>query len=329
MKTFAATGDTWGISGPDFLWIYLTALAAATVLWLISWAAASRMGSRRGRFDMPALHPTEAALLFSGDKLAVLAAIAYLRGERAVSAADDKRGLKVIGPMPRGGSRLETTVYEVISGGKSRSVLLVQLNGKVRSTIQTMTADLTSRGLRYSAWQRTLRCLAGAWYLPVLALGITRVVAGSIAGKPIDILLILLTACTAMAFFAPALSAIYPRQTRLASAARKQLAAQVRADAKQHGNTSWELIGGMSAAAAVAILGVAAFWAAEPELAAAAAVILPTTGSTGLFNSGSSSLNTSAYGSSSSCGSSSSSSCGGGSSGGGGCGGGGGGGCGG
>ena len=113
--------------------------------------------------------------------------------------------------------------------------------------------------------------------------------------------------------------------TPVASRAFRELRTKVRAPEAQNVGTAWPTIGGWSAALTVALFGAGAFWAADPELAAAAIVATPLAGAAGWGGKPSYYGDSGSSSSSSSCGgSSSSSSCGGGG-GGGGCGGGGGG----
>ncbi|MFI1915621.1 hypothetical protein [Nocardia sp. NPDC020380] len=81
----AVAADTWGISGPDFIRVYLVAALAATVIGLV-WRVIT-IRSARGPTD-PALTPVEAALLVD-DRRPVLAGLAVLRERQLIDSGGE------------------------------------------------------------------------------------------------------------------------------------------------------------------------------------------------------------------------------------------------
>src|SRR5687768_13438635 len=73
--------DTWGISGPDFLNVYLGALVVFLVLATVIRISATRTGTTEaGRLPSPA----EAATLLGGRDRAVHASLAGLRASKSL-----------------------------------------------------------------------------------------------------------------------------------------------------------------------------------------------------------------------------------------------------
>jgi hypothetical protein len=86
VTVLAVSGDTWGVSGPAFLVIYVCLLVAAGVLCL----AGRRWTLRRRASGVPELHPVELAYLTGGAENALLVAFLGLY-ERSVIRLPDGR----------------------------------------------------------------------------------------------------------------------------------------------------------------------------------------------------------------------------------------------
>jgi uncharacterized protein (TIGR04222 family) len=305
----AGPGDTWGIAGPQFLWLYF-GLAALAIIAVLIW--------RRGYTGGPSLRkardltPTQAALINGDRRLAVYASLASLRAAGAIES--DKRGyLKQLTLPPTGASELDRAVCAI--AGKQVTALGVQTNPLVREVLDRNEAELAQEGwLLDESTRRSVR-LGALVVFTVVAIGIARIFAGIDNNRPVTNLVLLMIPVVVVAF---ALLRV-PR----VSASGKRLLTRMRRQAHHLApseSPSWSTYGPQAAALSVGLFGVGAFWLADPAFAQAAELQrnIAQTG-TGYYDSGSSSIG-------GSCGSGSSGSgCGGGSSGGGGCGGGGGG----
>lgn len=104
----ASPADTWGISGPAFLFLYV---AAAGLLILA--AVVQRAIVFAGRRDLAAnqLTPEQAAYLNGGERLAVYASLGKLRAAGSVGTSAQGRTLVTTGPLPAGATRLDHAVH--------------------------------------------------------------------------------------------------------------------------------------------------------------------------------------------------------------------------
>src|SRR5258706_1323148 len=111
----AGPGDTWGIAGPQFLWLYF-GLAALAIIAVLIWRRAYTAGpSLRTARD---LTPTQAALINGDRRLAVYSSLAALRAAGAVES--DKGGkLRQAALPPVGASELDRAIYAVTRNGIS------------------------------------------------------------------------------------------------------------------------------------------------------------------------------------------------------------------
>jgi uncharacterized protein (TIGR04222 family) len=113
-------------------------------------------------------------------------------------------------------------------------------------------------GLAPTPEQRTRYRAAGLWFLPLLALGVARVAAGSANGRPVGFLVALLAVTVVVAVV---LCLRVPRITELGRRTLRRLRAETRRPAA--GASPAEL--GM----ATALFGAGVLWAADAETAAA------------------------------------------------------------
>jgi len=304
----AGPGDTWGVPGPQFLWLYfgLAALAIITVLiWRRSYTGGPSLR------NAPNLTATQAALINGDRRLAIYSSLAALRAAGAVES--DSRGtLKQLNHPPVDSSELDRAVYA--AAGRQVTAVAAQSDKAVRALLDRTEAELAQQGwildepARRSVRQGALVVFA------VVALGIARVVAGVSNDRPVTNLVLLMIPVIVVAF-------ALLRVPRVSAAGKRQLT-RMRGRVQHlspRQSPSWSTYGPQDAALSVGLFGVGAFWLADPAFAEAAELQrnVAQTGS-GYYSSGSDSGSSS----SSSC-SSSSSSCGGGSGcgGGGGCGG--------
>src|SRR5690348_11821004 len=98
MTVVAAPGDTWGISGPQFLQIYAV-LALLGLVFALVWRATTTRGGDPVGYQPG---PVELAYLAGGPALAVHSALAGLRCTGAVGPGPASRTVVSGGPLPPG-----------------------------------------------------------------------------------------------------------------------------------------------------------------------------------------------------------------------------------
>jgi uncharacterized protein (TIGR04222 family) len=287
-----ASTATWGIDGPTFLrWYILAAVAAVLVPAFLTWA--SRANDEAARIPHRPLTPPEVGAL-SSDRAALHASLAILRtagvlkpgGRRARALTAEER------------SRIDwftRTVLERLGSGKSipngRRVMasLAVAFGQLRSPLVDM-GYLTASRARAAARLRTV-CVA-----LVVAVGVVRILAGLMNGKPVLFLLftvLVLVATIPLVRRVPRLTAAGRAELRRLTADNAYLAPRMRPAFAAYGPSK----AGMS----VALFGGAALLWVDPALAGAMST---GPGSSGFSDSGgsASSCGSSSSGSSSSCG---------------------------
>ncbi len=108
MRTLAATGDTWGISGPTFLGPYAALAIVAIIATMLV-----RRALARSLTPTPApiaVNPEEVAYLHKGSELAVLAALSALHVAGNIASAGRRR-LQVGGTVKPEASELELAIH--------------------------------------------------------------------------------------------------------------------------------------------------------------------------------------------------------------------------
>jgi len=302
-----APGDTWGISGPDFLRVYLWALAAFAVA-----AILLRVTSRLGG---PAAHgqpsPEELAYLAGGPRLAIYTSLAVLRAAHAIRA--DGRRISRSGAMPAGLGRLDHAIYDAAGTGGIGGRQLLRDAG-VRTAVAELVLGAAERGWALGPNARFRARLGAVAVLALAGFGVVRIAAGVANDRPVGYLALLVIGTALLGLWFAAV----PRMTRAGRAALKQ-ARRSNVHLSPRQSPAWDTYGAPGMALGVALFGTGALWSADPAFASAAGLQRYTSGST----SGYSGYSGSDYSGGSSCsGGGGGSSCGGG---GGGCGGGGGG----
>lgn len=261
MRAFSAPGDTWGISGPDFLEIYLGAAAVFLVFAIVARLAVSRStGSAPGRLPTPA----EVAFLLGGRSQAAYSSLAKLRAAGVVGVGAE-RALMVTGPVPVTSSQLDRAVY----AAAQRDVRARELpdDSQVRSAV----ADLNDTARR-AGWLPDgavqSRSRFGAYLLLGLtAFGLVRVVAGVVNGRSVFYLIAM---CLVTLVIGLRLLRV-PRLTRSGRQAVKETRARNLHLAPAQA-PSWTTYGMDAAAMGVALYGTTALWIADPAFAADAGV---------------------------------------------------------
>ncbi|MEV4617288.1 TIGR04222 domain-containing membrane protein [Asanoa sp. NPDC049573] len=306
--TLAAPGDTWGISGPSFLGLYVALALAAIVATAIVRSLLARGHTGPG----PRLTPDQVAFLNGGPQLTTYAALGGLRRAGAIGANPD-RTLVPTGPLPAGSTALDTAVYN--AAGKRLRTRDLTGDPWVSSTLDDIRAGLERAGLLLSRGQRGQSRLAALLLLPVIVLGGARISAGMANERPVGFLtvLVLVTVVWMLLSLARAKT-----RTRAGTSALASLRTE-----NQHlspgQSPSYATYGAGAAAMGIALFGASTLYMVDPAFAAEAEINRAVTGS-GSSSGGSSCGSGSSCGGGSSC--SGGSSCGGGGGcGGGGCGG--------
>ncbi len=261
MLDLAAPGDTWGISGPDFLTVYLGALAV-----FFAAAIVIRLRVTRSDHGGDAGQPTpgEIAMLEGGRSRAMYASIAGLRAVGAVGTGA-RGALTVTGPVPPGMTRLDHAVHD--AAGRGVRVTNLIADHRVASTLDELGAEIERSGWALDSTKRSSARLGGWMLLGLGGFGIVRMVAGIANDKAVGFIVVL----AAIAFFAGAMLMRVPRQ----SAAGKRAIAQAR---RRHAHLApsqapaWSTYGMAGAAMGVALFGTSALWAADPAFAGEAGI---------------------------------------------------------
>lgn len=259
MVTIAAGSDTWGISGPDFLRIYVGAIALAVVAAIVLRLLATRENSAT---PIQPPTPAEVAYLHGGAERAVYSSLAGLRAVGVVDVGNLKE-LVVTGPAPVGLTRLDHAVYEA-AGRHVQASRLAEEAG-VRSALTTLDDDVRRAGWLLDGDARAKLRLGSYLVLAVVVLGVVRMGAGLANDKPVaTLLLLVILAVVAWLLLrrVPRLSGSGKRAIGSARTANPHLSPQQA--------PAWSTYGLTGAAMGVALYGTAALWAADPAFASAA-----------------------------------------------------------
>ena len=205
--------STWGISGAQFLLLYLV-LFAVTVLGVV--LARRRALASDGAAVPARLDPYEAAELNGGDDLVVITAASNLLRSGSLVNAGRRRGQParlVTGPAPDPAAHpVEWAVYQEVATSPNRRLKDLRAELEQTSALAALRERLRLRGLAPTPEQRA-RCRAAAlWFVPLLALGAARVAAGSANGRPVGFLVVFLLVTVVVA---AALARRVPNATEL------------------------------------------------------------------------------------------------------------------
>ncbi len=309
MTFLSAPGDTWGISGPDFLNAYL----AAGLVFLVA-AVGLRLSTAVAGPDHLVRQPSrgEVAYLTGGPRQAVYASLAGLRAAGAVGLAD-QGALVQTGPAPAGLNPLDQAVHDAAARGVR--VVDLHTDRRVKSAVDELTAIVDRAGWLVSDAARTRARLGGLLLFALAAFGVVRIAAGVTNDRPVGWLVLATIVVGILGF-------VFRRVPRLTRAARTVLAQTAQANRHLAPNQSpaWATYGPNGAAMGVALYGTTALWAADPTFAQEAGIRREST-PYGSASSGSSGGDSGGGGSSCGGGGDGGGGCGGGGCGGGGCGG--------
>jgi uncharacterized protein (TIGR04222 family) len=193
--------NTWGISGPQFLLLYLV-LLAVTVLGVVL-TRRRALAPDDGAAGPAQLDPYEVAELNGGGALVATTAVSNLFRSGRLASSSRRRGQParlVTGKAP--GPRdhpVEWAVYQQVADGPNRRLKDVQAGLEGSSALAAVRERLRRVGLAPTPEQRARCRAAGLWFLPLLALGVARVVAGSANGRPVGFLVALLVVTVVVA----------------------------------------------------------------------------------------------------------------------------------
>lgn len=263
------TPDTWGISGPTFLIVYLGAIivvAVAATVHRRALFAGRPSGSAWLGTGVERLGPQQVAYLNGRERLALYTALGGLRAAEAIGPGPD-RTLVQTGPLLAGATPLDTAVYN--AAGKHVRARDLGSDEWVRAAMTQLRDGLEAAGLATTAAQRRtarLWTIAGA---ALVALGIARLAAGLASGHPVGFLIGSIMLAAAVAIVLPARASAVPTRAATADVARLR---------RQHEYLSprqspaYATYGPGGAAMGVALFGAASLYAMDPAFAAEAGI---------------------------------------------------------
>jgi uncharacterized protein (TIGR04222 family) len=207
--TLAADHHTWGISGPDFLRIFLAALVLAVVITLVLRSRAWRWQAQRPvqrPVEGADLAPVELAYLTGEADHVVLVSCLRLAEAGAVEMPEDPYGprppqavaeqartaeVRVTGQPPTGRLHpVESATLRHLQAGRTGSELQATL--RESPEMQGLHQDMLASGLLVDrTLARRLR-MSGVALAAVVAVGVVRLVAGLANNRPVGFLVLAL-----------------------------------------------------------------------------------------------------------------------------------------
>lgn len=267
----AATGDTWGISGPTFLLAYLVIAVAVWVAGLRARRALA--GPRDARFtgDLTA-RPHDVAYLNGGAELAVFSALSALHLRGAITSS---RGtVQAVGRLDPGTDELERAIHFTAAGAVHRRRL--PFHRPVETALTAAQQRLVAAGLLLSEEERRRIKQVGVWMLAVAGLGLVRLLAGIAEAKSVGFLVIAMLGVTVVAVVQLVRA---PRRTTLGNRTLAALREEHHALAPEMA-PDWTVYGPAGAALGIGVFGTGALWAADPAFADELAAQRVTAGGT-------------------------------------------------
>jgi uncharacterized protein (TIGR04222 family) len=252
--------DTWGISGPQFLLLYV-ALFAVTVLGVVLARRRALAVPRHGAAVPARLDPYEAAFLNGGSALVATTALTSLLRDGFLTSTS-RRGRRVrLGGRaapPAGAHAVEWATYQLVAAQPDRTLADVQAALGREPAVAAVRERLRLGGLAPTPEQRARYRAAGLWFAPLVGLGVARVAAGSANGHPVGFLVALLAVTVAVA-------AVPAMRVPDATALGRRTLGRLRAETRRPpvGASPAEL--GM----ATALFGAGVLWAADVATALA------------------------------------------------------------
>jgi uncharacterized protein (TIGR04222 family) len=265
--TYAAAGDTWGLSGPGFLVLFFIAAAAllAATLAHRHLLRAPRPGPVRSALPQPPpprpgdLGPYEAAYLSGGPKLAVHAAHARLHRAGAVGLSAGR--LVAADPLPEPATALERAVHHA---ARDRTpVRVLPEHPSVVRALAALVQGLERADMAVPEPARRRARWGPALLLALVGVGVVRAAAGIANDRPVAVLVISLLL---LSIPATALLFTVPRATTLGERAVAALR-----ERNSHLNPTldpaYASYGDSALPLAVALFGASALWVQDSSLA--------------------------------------------------------------
>jgi Predicted membrane protein len=254
----AATGDTWGISGPTFLLAYLV---VAAVVWVAGIRARRALADPRdARFtgDLTT-RPHDVAYLNGGAELAVFSALSALHLRGAITSS---RGtVQAVGRLDPGTDELERAIHFTAAGAVHRRRL--PFHRPVETALAAAQQRLVAAGLLLSEEQRRQIKQVGVWMLAVAGLGLVRLLVGIAEAKSVGFLVVAMLGVITVAV---AQLVRAPRRTKLGDRTLAVLREEHHALAPEMA-PDWTVYGPAGAALGIGVFGTGALWAADPAFA--------------------------------------------------------------
>jgi uncharacterized protein (TIGR04222 family) len=261
MVGYAASGDTWGISGPTFLVLFgLAAVVAVIVVYRLRQRILIGV-DRPGVAEN--LHPYEVAYLTAGPSLAVTSALGSLRTHGSVDTAG-LRSLTIAGPMVAGATPLDSAIYNAIANERATTTSAVRADAQVRAALDELADRMRRGGLLLTKEASQLLRWATLPLAAVLGLGVFRLQAGLANDRPVLLLSLALLVVLAVELIFLVRGA---RRTKRGDRALAALREQYRHLAPET-SPAWGLYGATGTAMAIGLFGGAALWSADPAFAA-------------------------------------------------------------
>ena len=251
--------NTWGISGPQFLFIYVVLLAMT-----VAGVALTRrrvLAAPEGTAAPARLDRYEAAYLNGGSDLAATTAVTSLLRAGHLAASPRRRSrhrLVAATAPPAGAHPVEWAAYQLVAGRPDRPLREIQQGLATSPAMAAVRERLRQGGLALTDEQQTRYRATGLWFLPLLGLGVARVIAGTANGRPVGFLVVLLVVTVVLAV---TLCLRVPNATELGRRTLELLRAETGRPAV--GASASEL------AMATALFGAGVLWAADTETAMA------------------------------------------------------------
>ncbi|MFE9918774.1 TIGR04222 domain-containing membrane protein [Micromonospora sp. NPDC005553] len=257
MTVHAASGDTWGISGPTFLRYYIA--AAILLVAIVAYQRFRLAVGSSGAMTADPLGPQQVAYLNGGPQLAVHSALGGLRGSGAVAVRPDRR-LTTVGAAPTGLTPLDQAIHW--AAHQHSRVRDLPQDERVRVALHQIRNGLEERGLLTNDAQRARARFWATLLIALLGLGVLRFVSGLFSGRPVGYLLMTLAALLIVTL-------VLRRVPMLTRAGR----AALRSVRRQHTHLApasapaYATYGAAGAAMGVALYGTASLWALDPGFA--------------------------------------------------------------
>jgi uncharacterized protein (TIGR04222 family) len=218
--------DTWGISGPQFLLLYLALLAVTVPVVVL--ARRRALAGPPGAAVPARLDRYEVAYLNGGCELVATTAVTGLLRD-GVLTSTSRRGrrvrLGVRATPPAGAHPVEWATYQLVATRPDHPRWALGAELCRAPAMAAVRERLQQGGLAPTPEQRARYRAAGLWFVPLLALGAARVAAGSANGRPVGFLVValLVTVVTAAV-----LSVRVPAATALGKRSLTMLRAETR-----------------------------------------------------------------------------------------------------